>query len=239
MWTLKGVSDKLVQLKNKPESLQTKIHGSWREQAVRIQDAAFHPCFCYFIDVVAVIRSLSHIWLFETPWIVACWASLSFTISWSLPKFMCIELVMSSNLLILCHPLLLLPSIFAGIRVFSNDWLFTSGGQNIGASASASVLPMNIQGWFPLGLTGLISLKSKGLSRIFSRTTVQKHQFFSAQPSLWSNSHPYMTTGKTIPLTRWTLVGKVMRSSQVQGCVTDTRDTRGRAEDSQSLMFHV
>ena len=67
--------------------------------------------------------------------------------------------------------------------------LFASGGQSIGASASASVLPMNIQGWFPLGLTGLISLQSEGLSRVFFSTTVQKHQFFSAQPSLWSNSH--------------------------------------------------
>ena len=66
---------------------------------------------------------------------------------------------------------------------------FTSGGQSIGVSASASVLPMNIQGWFPLGLTGYISLQSKGLSRVFSNTTVQKHQFFSAQLSLWPNSH--------------------------------------------------
>ena len=71
-------------------------------------------------------------------------------------------------------------------------------------------LPVNIQGWFLLGLTGLISLKSIGLSRVFSNTTVQKHQFFGAQLSLWSNSHPYMTTGKTIALTRWTFVGKVM-----------------------------
>ena len=72
---------------------------------------------------------------------------------------------------------------------FPMSGLFTSGSQNIGASASASVLPMNIQGWFPLRLTGLISLLSKGLSRDFSNTTVQKHQFFSVQPLLWSNSH--------------------------------------------------
>ena len=88
---------------------------------------------------------------------------------------------------------------------------FTSRGQSIGASASASVLPMNIQDWFPLGLTGWISLQSKGLSRAFSNTTVQKHQFFSAQFSLWSSSHnPYMTIGKTIALTRWTFVTEVM-----------------------------
>ena len=83
---------------------------------------------------------------------------------------------------------------------FQMSQLFTSGSKNIGASGLASVLPMNIQGWFPLGLTCLISLQSKGLSTVFSSTTVQKHQFFSAQPSLWSSSHihPYMTTGKTI-----------------------------------------
>ena len=70
-------------------------------------------------------------------------------------------------------------------------WLFTSGGQSIGASVSASVLPMNIQDWFPLGWTGWISLQSKGLSRVFSNTTVPKHQFFSTQPSLWSNCHKW------------------------------------------------
>ena len=88
--------------------------------------------------------------------------------------------------------------------------LFPPGGLSIGVLASATVLPMNIQGWFPLGLTGLISLQSKGISRVFFNTTVQKHQFFGAQLSLWYNSHPYMTTGKTIALTRWTFVGKVM-----------------------------
>ena len=87
----------------------------------------------------------------------------------------------------------------------------TSGGQSIGVSASTSVLPMNIQDWFPLEWTGWISLLSKGLSRIFSNTTVQKHQFFSAQLSFTVQlSHPYMTTGKTKALTRWTFVGKVM-----------------------------
>ena len=72
---------------------------------------------------------------------------------------------------------------------FSISQFFASGGQSIGVSASTSVLPMNIQGWFPLGLTDLISLQSKELSRVFSNTTVQKHQFFSTQSSLWSNSH--------------------------------------------------
>ena len=92
--------------------------------------------------------------------------------------------VMFSNHLMLCHPLFLLPSIFPSIRVFPVSWLFISGDQNIGASASATVLPMNIQGSFSLGLTGLISLQSKGLSRVFSITTIRKHRFFSVQPSL-------------------------------------------------------
>ena len=104
----------------------------------------------------------------------------------SLLKFMFIELMMLSNHLILRHPLFLLPSILPSIRSFPMSQLFTSGGQHIGASAS--ILPMNIQGGFLLGLTGFITLQSKRLSRIFS-STIQKHQFFSSQPSLWSNSH--------------------------------------------------
>jgi len=79
--------------------------------------------------------------------------------------------------------------IFPCVRIFLISRLFTSVGESIEALASASVLPMNIQGWFPLGFTGLISLLSKGLSRVFSNTTVQKHQFFGTQLSLWSNSH--------------------------------------------------
>ena len=98
--------------------------------------------------------------------------------SQSPPKPMSIESVMPSNHLILCHPLLLLPSIFPSIRVFSMSQFFTSGGQSIGVSASTSVLPMNTQDWSPLGWTGWISLQSKGHSRVFSNTTVQKHQFF-------------------------------------------------------------
>ena len=81
------------------------------------------------------------------------------------------------------------PQSFPASGSFPMSQFFTSGGQSIGASASASVLPMNIQGWFPLGLTALISLLSKALSRVFSNTTVQNHQFFGAQPPLWSNSH--------------------------------------------------
>ena len=94
---------------------------------------------------------------------------------------------------------------------FPMSWLFTSGDQSIGASASASVLPVNIQDWFPLVLTDLISLQSKGLSRVFSNTTVKKHQFFSTHLSLWSNSHICTRpTGKTIALTMHTIVSRVM-----------------------------
>ena len=112
----------------------------------------------------------------------------SLTISWSLPKFISIESVMLSNHLILCN-LLFLPSIFPGIRVFSNESVVLLVWPNIGASASASVLPESIQGWFPLKLTCLISLISKGLSRVFSSTTVRKCYFFGTLPSLLSNSH--------------------------------------------------
>ena len=87
------------------------------------------------------------------------------------------------------RPLLLPLSIFPSIRVFSMTRLFAPGGQSIGVSASASVLPMSVQDWFPLGGTGWISLQSKGLSRVSSNSTVQKHQFFTAHPSLWSTSH--------------------------------------------------
>ena len=123
------------------------------------------------------VQSLTCVRLFATPWTAACQASLSITNSWSLLKLVSIELVMPSNHLILCHPFLPLPSIFLSISVFSMSQFFTSDGQSIGVSASASVLPMNIRDRFPLGLIGWISLQSKGLSRVFSNNTVQKHQF--------------------------------------------------------------
>ena len=118
------------------------------------------------------------------PWTAARQASLSIITSRSLLKLMSIKVVTPSNHLILCRPLLLPPSIFPSIRVFPMSRFFTSGGLSIGVSASASVLPMNIQDLFPLGLIDLIFFKSKELSKVFSNTTVQKHQFFSAQLSL-------------------------------------------------------
>ena len=138
--------------------------------------------FSCSVQFVVVVQSLSHVQLFATPWTAAHQAPLSFTIFQSLLKLVSIEPVMPFNHLILWHTLLLLPSIFPSIRVFANDWLFPPGGQR--TVASASILPMHNQGWFPLGLTDLISLHSKGFSRVFSNTTVQKHQFFYAQLSL-------------------------------------------------------
>ena len=155
-----------------------------------------------------VVQSLNHVWLSVTLWAAPCQASLSFTISWSLLRLMAIESLMPPNHLILSCPLLLLLSVFPSIGSFPISQLFASGGQSIRASASASVLPKSIQSWFPLGWTGWISLQSKGLSRVFSSTTVWKHPFFSTQPFFFflaQFSHPYMTTGKTIALTIQTL----------------------------------
>ena len=128
------------------------------------------------------VQLLSCVWPLQTH--AACQDSLSITNSQSSSKPMSIESVMPSNHLILCCPLLLLPSILPSIRVFQMSQLFTSGGQSIGVPASISVLPMNLQDWFPLGWTDWIFLQSKGLSRVFSNTIVQKHQFFGAPLSL-------------------------------------------------------
>ena len=133
------------------------------------------------------IQSLSRVCLFATPWTEACQASLSITNSWSSLKLMSIKSVTPSNHLILCHTLLLLPSIFPSIRVFSNKlalcirwpeyWSFSFNT----SSSNSGLISFRMDCW--------ISLQSKGLSRVFSNTTVQKHQFFRAQPSSQSNSH--------------------------------------------------
>jgi len=128
---------------------------------------------------VILAQSLSCVQCFTTPWTTACQAPLSSINSWSLLKFMSIESVMLSNHLILCCFFFCLQS-FPASRSFPVRWLLASGGQSLGASASPSVHPVNIQGWFPSGLTGLISLQSMGLSRVFSNTTVWKHQLFGA-----------------------------------------------------------
>ena len=148
-------------------------------------------------DMSILIRStnininsvVSHsIWLFATPWTAAYQAFLSFTISWSL-KLTSIESVMPSNHLISVVLFSSCLQSFPASRSFPMSHFLISGSQSIGASASASILPMNIHDWLPLRLTGLISLQSKGLSRVFSSTTIWKQQFFGSQSSLWSNSH--------------------------------------------------
>ena len=123
-----------------------------------------------------------------------------------LAQTLSIESVMLSNHLVLCCPLLLLPSIFPSNRVFSSESVLRISGQSIGVSASASVLPMNIEEWFPLRWTGSISLQSKGLSRVFSNTTVQRHQFLVL--SLLYG--PTLTSIHDSCVFIWTFVGKVM-----------------------------
>ena len=134
-------------------------------------------------DQFSSVHSLSHVRLFETPWTSACQAYVSTTNPQSLFKLMSIEPVMYPDTSF-AVPFSSHLQSFPESGTFPMSQFFASGGQSIGASSSASVLPMNIQDWFPLGWTGWISLQSKGLSRVFSNTTVQKHQFFGAQLSL-------------------------------------------------------
>ena len=157
------------------------------------------------------VRSLSRVWLFATPWIIACQASLSITNSWSLLKLMSIELVMPPSHLILCRPLLLLPSIFPSIRVFSNESTLRMRWPKYW-SFSFSVSPSNEH-------PGLISFRMDWLDLIAVQEILKSLlQYHSSKASiLWHSafftvqrSHPYMTTGKTIALTRWTFVGNVM-----------------------------
>ena len=142
----------------------------------------------YLILEDVVVQSLSRVQLFVIPWTRAHQASLSITISQSLVKLIPIKSVMPHNQLVLSCPFSCLQS-FPASGSFLMSQLFAPGSQSTGASASASVFPMTIKDWFPLGWTGWISLQSKGALRVFSNITVQKHQFFSTQPSLWSNSH--------------------------------------------------
>ena len=139
--------------------------------------------------LVIVVQLPSHVQLFATPWTAACQASLSLTISWSLPKFMSIESMLPSSHLILWHPLLLLPSTFPSMRDFSNE-LTDHIRWSKYWSFSFSISPFSeYSGFISLGLTDLISLLSKGFSGVFSSTTVQRHQFFGILPSLRSSSH--------------------------------------------------
>ena len=148
-----------------------------------------NPCLQLYFFQDVVVYSLSPVRLFANPWTIAYLAPLSFTISWSLLRIMStvsmMHPIISSSVIALSS----CPQYFPASEAFPMSQFFASEGQRTGASASASVLPMNIQGSFPLRLTGLIFSQSMGLLRIFSSIIVQKHQFFGAQPSLWSNSH--------------------------------------------------
>ena len=149
---------------------------------------------CYIIFIV--VQSLSHVWLCDP---MDCSTS-GFPVLHHLLEFIQSHIQWVRDATQPSHPVFpfsSFPQSFPASESFPMSWFFASGGQSIGASASASVFPINIQNWFPLGLTALkISLHSKGISRGFSNTTIWKHQFFSAQPCLWSSSH--MTVGKTI-----------------------------------------
>ena len=145
---------------------------------------------CTFSFQFSPVQSLSRVQLFATPWTAACQASLSSTNFRSLLKLLSIELVMPSNHVILCHPLLLPPSIIPSIRVFSNKSVLRIRWPKY-LSFSFSISPSNEYSGLISFRIDLQSLQSKGLSRVFSNTTVQKHQFFGAQLSSQSNSHIY------------------------------------------------
>ena len=173
-----------------------------------------YMCFCFLFNLnfyflleylFNSVQLLSHGQLFVTLWTASCQAFLSITNSRSLLKLMAIESVMPPNQEDVCLPC---PQSFPTSGSFSMSQLFTSSDRSIGASTW--VLPMNIQGWLPLGLTGLISLPGLRLS-IFPSTTVwKKHQFMVLSVLYGLFSHPYMTTGKTIALIIWTFVRKIM-----------------------------
>ena len=137
-------------------------------------------CVIFNIKYKTYMLLLSHKFIPDSaaPWTAACLAYLSSTISQSLLKFMSIKSMMPSNHLILCCPLLLLPSVFPSIKIFSNELTLCIRWWKYWSFSFSAVLPMNFQGRFPLGSIGLMSLLSKGLSRVFSNTTLWKHQFF-------------------------------------------------------------
>ena len=156
---------------------------------------------------------LSCVQLFAASWTASCQASLIFTISWSLLKHMYVELVMPSNHLILCHPVFLLPSIFPSIRVFSSESALPIRWPKYWSFSFSMSFQWIFRVYFPLGLIGWISLLFKGLSRVFSSTTVWKHQFFRAQPSLWSNSQCLLLLFLNSSLTMGELVGETTLTS--------------------------
>ena len=159
---------------------------------------------------VSSVQSLSHVWLFETPWTASCQASLSITNSWTLFKLMSIKSMMPSNHLILYHPLLFLSSILPNIRVFSSESVLSIRWSKYW-SFSFSISPSN-------DYSGLISFKIDWFDLLAVQETLKSLQHHSSKASILQGSaffiaqlsHPYMTTEKTIALTRWTFVGKVI-----------------------------
>ena len=186
------------ELQGKAFSLLTGGGRAWTKYSTSAQlSESSYPYTGFLFYLMASLTFRIPLWPFSsvqfsrsvmsdsvTPWTAACQASLSITNSRCWLKLMSIESVMPSNHLIFCGPLVLPPSILPSSVSLQMSQLFASGTQSIGVSASTSLLPRNIQDWFPLEWTGWISLQSKGLSRVFSNTTVQKHQFLSAQLSL-------------------------------------------------------
>ena len=165
------------------EKFLSSLCREWRKCIKTIIEPKF-----LIINIVSV-QLLSHVRLFATPWIAACQASLSITISRSSLKLMSIESVMPSAISSSVVPFSSCPESLPASESFPMSQLFPWGGQSTGVSALASFLPKNTQDWSPLGWTSWISLQSKGPSRVFPNIIVQKHQFFSAQLSSQSNSH--------------------------------------------------
>ena len=196
--------DKILEIN--PHILVIAIIYTWTSKKANIEDwIVLNPAHCY---LCVVVHSLSRVWPFATPWTAACQDSMFFTISWSLLKLMSIESMMPSNHLILCRPLLLLPSIFPSIRVFSNEsalhirwskyWSFSF---SISPSNEHSRLISFRMDWLDLfAVQGTLKSLLQHHSSVLQRSAIFIVQL----------SHSYMTTGKTIALTRWTFVGKVM-----------------------------
>jgi len=176
-----------------------------------------------------VVQSLSRIWLFATPWTAAHQASLFFTVSWSLLKLMSIESVMPSNHLIFCRLFSSCPQSFPEPGSFPVSQLFASGGQSIGALASASVLPMNIQGWSPLGLTGSPCCP-RDSQEVSPTPQFESINFLVLSLLYVQLSHPYMTTGKTHSFDYMNLCQQSVSEAQV---APNTAKRMNRRRDSK------
>ena len=177
----------------------SSVHGIFQARmlkwfAIPFSRGSLRPRDC-LLHFCIVVQLLSHIRLFSTLWTAAHQTSLSFTISLSFLNLMSIESVITFNHLILCHSSC--PQFFPASGSFPMSWLFESGGQSTGASALAPVFPMNIQGWFPLGLTDLISLQAKGLSSLLQHHSLKASILWHSVFFTVQLSHSYMTTGKT------------------------------------------